>query len=78
MTKPVPVMTTSRPHGLEVGQYTTVTSTGGDRTYRVVEVPSPTTFRLDRPWWLPLSIGWGYVTSPFRALKNWVLRTFAP
>ena len=73
-----PIITTASPHGMAVGEFTTVMSTGGNRTYRVVEVPSPTQFRLDRPWWLPLSIAWGYIMGPFRALKNWVLRTFVP
>lgn len=66
-----PTITTARFHGVEKGCFVVISgSTGSDKTYRVVDVPSPTTMVLDRPWWVPFAVAWGYVRRPFAWLRR--------
>ncbi len=66
MADPI-IITTASTHYFEVGMVLHVSGTSGrGKTYRIVEVVSPTQIRVERPWWMPLWTVWSAATAPFR------------
>lgn len=78
MSKPH-FITTSTASGVAKGAILTVsTGRGRSKSYRVVGIPTETQLLIDRPWWLPLSRVWSWLTWPVwrlrRTFRDWYLR----